>query len=89
MNKYLEEAKAMLPHLQEMQQQIHRFGGIRYDLRPSADLIIRKLKEIGLEPQEIIDCGIVATVGGKKPGKTVLLRADYDALPQDEITGLP
>ena len=89
MNKYLEEAKAMLPHLQTLQQQIHQFGGIRYDLRPSADLIIRELKEIGLEPQEIIDCGIVATVGGKKPGKTVLLRADYDALPQDEITGLP
>ena len=48
MNKYLEEAKAMLPHLQEMQQQIHQFGGIRYDLRPSADLILKELRELDL-----------------------------------------
>ncbi|MBR4875278.1 MAG: M20/M25/M40 family metallo-hydrolase, partial [Clostridia bacterium] len=89
MNKYLEEAKALLPHLEELQQKVHQFGGIRYDLRPSAELIKAELIEIGLEPQEIVECGIVATIGGKKPGKTVLLRADFDALPQDEITGLP
>lgn len=88
MHKYLEEAQAMLPHLQEMQQQIHHFGGVGYDLRPSADLILKELADLGIEAREIIDCGIVATIG-KKDGPTVLLRADYDALPQEEITGLP
>lgn len=88
MNKYLERAQELFPHLQELQQTIHQYGGVGFDVRPSADLIIKELKDIGLEPQEICECGIVATVG-KKPGRTVLLRADYDALPQDEITGLP
>ena len=32
---------------------------------------------------------IVATVKGATPGKTVVLRADYDALPITENTGLP
>lgn len=35
---------------------------------------------MGYEPQQIADSAVVATVGGKKPGKTVLLRADMDAL---------
>ena len=33
--------------------------------------------------------GILATVEGKKPGKTILLRGDMDALPVTEETGLP
>ncbi|WP_211221951.1 amidohydrolase [Lacticigenium naphthae] len=33
--------------------------------------------------------GIVATIEGKHPGKTIALRADFDALPIEEATGLP
>ena len=69
MNKYLERAQELFPHLQELQQTIHQYGGVGFDFRPSADLIIKELKDIGLEPQEICECGIVATVG-KKPGRT-------------------
>ena len=35
---------------------------------------------MGYEPQEICESGIVATIEGKNPGKTFLLRADMDAL---------
>lgn len=40
------------------------------------------------EPKEICESGIVATIEGSKPGKTFLLRADMDALPMAEATGL-
>lgn len=33
--------------------------------------------------------GIIVTIKGGKPGKTIALRADFDALPIEEETGLP
>ncbi|CEG26334.1 amidohydrolase [Bacillus sp. B-jedd] len=33
--------------------------------------------------------GIIVTIKGGKPGKTIALRADFDALPIEEKTGLP
>ena len=45
-----------------------------------------KLREMGYEPEEICESGIVATISGPKPGKTFLLRADMDALPMEEAT---
>jgi amidohydrolase len=33
--------------------------------------------------------GIIVTIEGEKPGKTIALRADFDALPIKEETGLP
>ena len=36
-----------------------------------------------------LETGILATVEGARPGKTILLRGDMDALPVPEHTGLP
>ncbi len=47
------------------------------------------LSEIGLDPRPIAETGVVCLLEGGKPGKTVLLRSDMDALPVTEETGLP
>ena len=39
-------------------------------------------------PKRIGKSGLLVEVGGKKEGKVVMLRADYDALPIVEETGL-
>ena len=48
------------------------------------------LEAMGLEIQTFEDYpGLVATLDTGKPGKTIMLRSDIDALPVEEGTGLP
>ena len=56
----------------------------------SAAYIAKALREMGLEPRENVGgCGVTAVIqGGKGPGKCIGLRADFDALPITEKTGL-
>ena len=50
--------------------------------------IVSRLREIGLEPKtDYPEYGVTALIQGAFPGKTILLRADYDALPVSECTG--
>lgn len=53
-------------------------------------LIREKLTEYGVEIAEIgMKTGVVGILRGGKPGKTVAIREDIDALPMPELTGLP
>lgn len=50
--------------------------------------IREELEEIDLPYVNVGETGVLATLtGGKGPGKTLLLRADIDALPMDDRTG--
>ncbi len=53
--------------------------------------IHRDLEAMGVtDIRDMENCyGVIATIHGGKPGKTVALRADIDALPIKEETGLP
>ena len=55
----------------------------------TAQLIAAQLKSLGLEVQTgVARTGVVGILKGGKPGRTVALRADMDALPLTETTGL-
>lgn len=56
----------------------------------TAKKIAKHLRKLGLEVQTgIAHTGVVGILKGGKPGPVVALRADTDALPVEEKTGLP
>lgn len=56
----------------------------------TAKVVADHLKSLGLEVQTgVAHTGVVAVLRGALPGKVVALRADMDALPVTEETGLP
>lgn len=65
-------------------RELHRRAEIGFDLPKTRAYVMDKLKEYGYEPVEI-GGGITCTAGSG--GKTILLRADMDALPMEEQSG--
>lgn len=65
---------------------LHMFPELSFKEKNTAKFITEKLKSFGLRViSNIGGYGVVGILEGKLPGKTVLLRADFDALPvQDE-----
>jgi amidohydrolase len=85
----LAEARAMLPTLVPIRRAIHRRPELGLDLPETQARVADELRALGLEPK--LGTGlssVVATIGADRPGRTVVLRADMDALPLTEETGL-
>lgn len=82
------------PGLQEelvgLRHALHRCPEIGLQLPQTQSLVLKALRGLNLE----ITCGksvtsVTAVLRGSRPGPVVLLRADMDALPVVEATGLP
>lgn len=56
----------------------------------TAALVAKHLRSLGLEVRTgIAKTGVIGVLRGAKPGRVLALRADMDALPVEEQTGLP
>lgn len=74
----------------EIRRDIHSHPEIGFDTIRTAGIVEAELRALGLEPQTGVGrTGVVATINGARPGPCVILRADMDALPIQEQTGLP
>ena len=65
---------------------IHTNAEVGLHMPKAKAYVLKKLTEYGLDPKECGE-GVTATLG--KGGKVILLRADMDALPMPEDSGLP
>jgi amidohydrolase len=73
----------------DMRRHLHAHPELSYQEVETAAFIIRKLKELGLEPVGMANTGVVAEIKGKNPTfKTIALRADIDALPIQEANAV-
>ena len=82
------EAAVLEPQLQNWRRTLHRHPEVGFDLPKTRALVKQALTEMGYTPQDCGKAGILVLAGGKKPGKTILLRGDMDALPIQEESGV-
>ena len=85
--KLLESAKELETQLRTWRRTLHRHPEVGFDLPETKALVKKALTEMGYTPQDCGKCGVLALAGGKRPGKTILLRGDMDALPIQEESG--
>ena len=84
------EAEEMYEQMRAWREDFHRHPELGYDLERTAGIVAAHLKSLGLEVTEHVGkSGVVALLKGGKPGKVLAMRADMDALPIQEATGLP
>ncbi len=82
---------AMQPELTEWRQDLHKHPELGYQEVRTAGVVAEKLEAFGFDAVEtgIGRTGVVGVLHGKGgPGEAILLRADMDALPIPEDTGL-
>lgn len=80
----------IFPYYQKIRQTLHATPELRYTEEKTAQIIANELTKLGLPFQtQVGKTGVVALLDSGKPGKTIGLRADMDALPIVEETGLP
>jgi hippurate hydrolase len=73
-----------------LRRDIHREPELGFDTERTAEKVLTALDGLPLDIETgVAENGIVATLKGKGDGPTVALRADMDALPIQEETGLP
>ncbi|MFC5473238.1 amidohydrolase [Paraherbaspirillum soli] len=85
-----QQAKAMEPALIEVRRDIHAHPELGDAELRTAQLVAEQLRALGLEVKTgVARTGVVAVLKGALPGPTVALRADMDALPVKESSGLP
>lgn len=83
----LNEARTLEENCIRDRRHLHAIAETGFELHNSREYIRNRLTEMGYAPINCGKCGLVCSLG--KPGKTILLRADMDALPMSEESGLP
>jgi amidohydrolase len=71
-----------------IRRDLHQHPEVAFDEHRTARVIAQHLQSLGLEPRFVATTGVVAEIEGAKPGPIVALRADTDALPILEQSGV-
>ena len=82
-------ADDLYPDIVALRRTLHRHPELSGEEHETARRVAGRLDDLGLGVRTgVHGTGVVATLNGGKPGPTVLLRGDIDALPIQEETGL-
>src|SRR3990172_8515846 len=81
---------ADLQELVEVRRDLHAHPETAFEERRTSALVADRLRALGIEATTGVGkTGVLATLRGRTPGRTVLLRADMDALPIQEENDVP
>ncbi|MBK5927460.1 M20 aminoacylase family protein [Rhodobaculum claviforme] len=83
----------LAPEIAEWRRDFHENPELLYDTHRTSGIVAQKLRDFGCDEvvEGIGQTGVVGVIRGRSTGsgRVVGLRADMDALPMTEITGLP
>ncbi|WP_423206222.1 amidohydrolase (plasmid) [Paracoccus yeei] len=90
-DRHVAQASAALePRLIALRRDLHRHPELAFQEHRTAARLVAELEAAGLQPRGGVGgTGVVVDIDGGAPGPCILLRADIDALPIHEATGLP
>src|SRR2546428_13291377 len=82
MHELLAAAQAIGPDVIADRRAIHEEPELMYEVHKTAGMVAQRLESLGIEARTGVGrSGVVGVLHGARPGKTVLLRGDMDALP--------
>jgi amidohydrolase len=85
-----ELSQTLLDEVVSTRRDLHRHPELGFEETRTAGIVAQRLRELGYEVHEGIGItGVVGVLHGTRPGKTIMLRADMDALPVPEESGSP
>jgi len=85
---FLDEAKLLFSYTQTLRRDFHMYPELGFNEIRTGGIVAKELEALGLEVTKGIGkTGVVGLLEGAKPGPTLLLRFDMDALPIHEDTG--
>jgi len=80
---------ALFEHIVGLRRRMHRFPERSWEEHRTAGLVREALADLGIKTRVVAGTGLVADLPGPGGVPIVALRADLDALPVQEETGLP
>ena len=88
MTDFLKEAKELFPYTQTLRRDFHMHPELGFHELRTGGIVAKELETLGLEVTKGIGkTGVVGLLEGARPGPTLLIRFDMDALPIVEDTG--
>ena len=86
---FLTQAQRDFSWICDLRRTFHRHPEHGNQEFETAETIEAALRGLGLAPRRLLDTAVICDIEGALPGPMVALRADMDALPIAEETGLP
>lgn len=87
--KISEEVENLEQELIELRRDFHQHPELGFAEERTGQIVEDYLKACGIPVKRLAKTGVVGLIRGSKPGKTILLRADMDALPIQEENDVP
>jgi amidohydrolase len=89
MSERLELSHSIVDEVIDLRRYFHRHPEVSFGEHATSDVLSRRLRELGMDLKPCpTETGVVAMLDTRRPGRTVMLRADIDALPIHEESGV-
>ncbi|HEU4744732.1 MAG TPA: M20 family metallopeptidase [Anaerolineales bacterium] len=88
MPEFIQQARELFPYTQSLRRDFHMHPELGFREIRTGGIVAKELESLGIEVTKGVGkTGVVGLLEGTKPGPTLLLRFDMDALPITEETG--